>query len=415
MKKTEMTDEKVFTAVLPNGMRIVYVPNSSEVAYCGVAVNVGSRDDAPGQYGMAHFVEHTIFKGTTHRSAWHIINRMEAVGGELNAYTTKEGTVVYSLMPKQYLERATELIADLVAGSQFPEAQLEREREVVMDEADSYRDTPSEAVYDDWEDAFFAGSELGHNILGNEHDLLSITPEHCRQYLARHYVPENMVYFVCGDFTPDKVMRLAERYFAPVEGRKLMRPARREPLVVEPFHSSIDIHSHQCHTVAGARLFNMYDPRRYAMVLLNNMLGGPGMNSLLNVQLRERRGMVYAVESNVSLMTDCGMFQVYFGCDANHVDPCLRIVGRVIEQLAQEPLTQRRLDAAKRQYAGQLLVANSSGEAKALSAAKAMLYSGRVVPSSVTLERIDSVTPEQMMQAAQMIVPERWSVLTMHG
>lgn len=406
---------ETFTFKLDNGLRIVHVHGGGAVAYCGVAVNVGSRDDAPGHFGMAHFVEHTIFKGTTHRNAWHIINRMEAVGGELNAYTTKEGTVVYSVMPKEYLERATELIADLVTNSVFPERQLEREREVVLDEADSYRDTPSEAIYDDWEDMFFSGSELGHNILGVERDLLSITSDDCQAYLRQHYVPENMVFFVYGDVKPDKVMRMAQRYFSSMPSGAFCRKTRVRPISRDPFSKKIDIHSHQCHTVIGVSLFDMYDERRYAMALLNNMLGGPGMNSLLNVQLRERRGMVYAVESNVSLMTDCGVMQVYFGCDTNHVDTCVRIIGDEINRLADAPLSVRRLDAVKRQYAGQLLVASNSGEAMALSAAKSMLYAGRVIPENETLDKINAVTPEQVQQAAQMLMPDRWSTLTFHG
>lgn len=406
-----MTETEVFTATLPNGLRVVHVPGRGGVTCCGVAVNVGSRDDAPGKHGMAHFVEHTIFKGTAHRSAWHIINRMESVGGELNAYTTKEGTVVYSIAPNEHLPRATELIADLVLNSEFPAAQLDREREVVMDEAAAYRDTPSEAVYDDFEDMFFAGSGLGHNILGNEQHLQSISSDDCRAYLRTHYVPENMVFFAYGDFPSQKVMRLAERHFGAATG-SLKREPRRQPQVVEPFNRTININSHQCHTVVGARLFALNDPRRYAMALLNNMLGGPGMNSLLNVQLRERRGMVYTVESNMSLMTDCGMFQIYFGCDAHHLQPCLRITGNVIDRLASTPLTERRLDAVKRQYLGQLLVASCSGEALALSAAKSMLYSGKVFSHKQTTDSILAVTPSDVMQAAQLLTRDRWSTLS---
>ena len=406
-----MTETEVFTATLSNGLRVVHVPGRGGVTCCGVAVNVGSRDDAPGKHGMAHFVEHTIFKGTAHRSAWHIINRMESVGGELNAYTTKEGTVVYSIAPNEHLPRATELIADLVLNSEFPAAQLDREREVVMDEAAAYRDTPSEAVYDDFEDMFFAGSGLGHNILGNEQHLQSISSDDCRAYLRTHYVPENMVFFAYGDFPSKKVMRLAERHFGAATG-SLKREPRRQPLVVEPFSRTININSHQCHTVVGARLFALNDPRRYAMALLNNMLGGPGMNSLLNVQLRERRGMVYTVESNMSLMTDCGMFQIYFGCDAHHLQPCLRITGNVIDRLASTPLTERRLDAVKRQYLGQLLVASCSGEALALSAAKSMLYSGKVYSHKQTTDSILAVTHTDVMQAAQLLTRDRWSTLS---
>ena len=406
-----MTEPEVFCGTLPSGLSAVHVPGRGAVACCGVAVNVGSRDDAPGKHGMAHFVEHTIFKGTAHRSAWHIINRMESVGGELNAYTTKEGTVVYSIAPNEYLPRATELIADLVLNSQFPAAQLQREREVVMDEAAAYRDTPSEAVYDDFEDMFFAGSGLGHNILGNEQHLQSISSDDCRAYLRTHYVPENMVFFVYGNFPGSKVMRLAERYFSAASGT-LQRAERRQPPVVQPFNRTININSHQCHTVVGARLFALNDPRRYAMALLNNMLGGPGMNSLLNVQLRERRGMVYTVESNMSLMSDCGLFQIYFGCDPHHLQPCLRIAGNVIQHLASTPLSQRRLDAVKRQYLGQLLVASCSGEALALSAAKQMLYSGTVLSHRQTTDSILAVTPADIVQVARLITPDRWSTLS---
>lgn len=406
-----MTETEVFTATLPNGLRVVHVPGRGSVTCCGVAVNVGSRDDAPDKHGMAHFVEHTIFKGTAHRSAWHIINRMESVGGELNAYTTKEGTVVYSIAPNEHLPRAAELIADLVLNSEFPAVQLDREREVVMDEAAAYRDTPSEAVYDDFEDMFFAGSGLGHNILGNESHLQNITSDDCRAYLRTHYVPGNMVFFAYGNFASQKVLRLAERHFGSAGGC-LQREPRNTPPVVEPFSRSININSHQCHTVVGARLFALNDPRRYAMALLNNMLGGPGMNSLLNVQLRECRGMVYTVESNMSLMSDCGMFQIYFGCDAHHLQPCLRIAGNVIDRLASTPLTERRLDAVKRQYLGQLLVASCSGEALALSAAKSLLYSGKVFSHQATTNNILAVTPSDVMQAARMITRDRWSTLS---
>jgi len=410
-----MTQQETFTATLPNGLRLVHIPSNGNVDYCGLAVNVGSRDDAVGHYGMAHFVEHTIFKGTTHRNAWHIINRMESVGGELNAYTTKESTVIYSVAPKGNINRATELIADLVANSVFPERQLEREREVVLDEAESYRDTPSEAIYDDWEDLFFAGSELGHNILGTEQDLLNITSDDCKNYLKQHYMPQNMVYFVYGDISSKELLAIVNKHFSAMTCNSSQICIRKRPTMVTPFRKEINIHSHQCHTVLGTPLFSINDPRRYAMALLNNMLGGPGMNSLLNVQLRERRGMVYAVESNVSLMTDCGMFQIYFGCDGNHVAPCIRIIGNVINQLASTPISERKLDAIKRQYCGQLLVASNSDEAMALSAAKSMLYTGRVIPESETLQHINSVTTSQIMEAAQMLTPDKWSVLTFHG
>ena len=203
---------KIYYHTLENGLRLVHVPTTSQVAWCGLAVNAGSRDEREGHYGLAHFVEHTIFKGTSHRRAWHILNRMERVGGELNAYTTKEGTMLYSVFPGEHLERAVDLLADLVQWSQFPQEELDRERDVVLEEAASYRDTPSDAVYDDFEDLLFAGSELGHNILGRKEDLENLTREDCMRYLKTLYVPSNMVFFSVGPERPERVFRLAEKH-----------------------------------------------------------------------------------------------------------------------------------------------------------------------------------------------------------
>lgn len=406
------SDENIFYGTISNGLRVVHVPSKGAVGYCGLAINAGSRDEVAGKWGLAHFVEHTIFKGTSRRRSWHIINRMETVGGELNAYTTKEGTMLYSIFPNEHLKRATELIADLVINSVFPQAELEREREVVMDEADSYRDTPSEAIYDDFEELFFAGSPLAHNILGTEADLRNITSHDCREYLDNLYVPDNMVFFVYGNQRFSTVMRLAEHHFGAMK-HKTNRPERIAPPVVDPFRKTIAIDSHQSHTLIGARLFALDDPRRYAMAIINNILGGPGMNSMLNVQLRERRGMVYTVESNMSLLTDCGMMQIYFGCDAEHVDPSIKLIMRALNQLATKPISARALEAAKKQYKGQLLVASDSSEALALSAAKSMLYRGYVVPSKETIEHINALTPQDLLNAAQLITPDKCSILTL--
>lgn len=400
------------THTLSNGLRIIHVASKSKVAYCGLAINAGSRDEEPGRFGIAHFVEHTVFKGTTHRRAWHILNRMERVGGELNAYTTKEGTMLYSIFPRQHLERATELIADLVANSQFPDAELAREREVVMDEVDSYRDTPSEAVYDDFEDLLFRGSLLGHNILGSDADLRNITASDCRAYLDNLYVPSNMVFFVLGDFQPDKAFRIAEKHFGKLS-HQLSRVPRIAPAVLEPFHEVTTIDAHQSHTVVGAQLFSMFDERRYAMSLLSNIIGGPGMNSMLNVAIRERRGLVYTVESSLSLLSDCGMIEIYFGCDDNHVSASQRIIGNIFDTLATKPLTDKALDAAKRQYVGQLLVSSDNQEAMAMAIGKNFLYFNSIQSDEETAERINAVTARDIMDCASLITLPRCSVLTM--
>ena len=396
---------------LPNGLSMVHITTQGDVAWCGLAVNAGSRDELPGQFGLAHFVEHTIFKGTAHRRAWHILNRMERVGGELNAYTTKEGTMLYSVFPAQHLARAVELLADLVMWSVFPDDELRRELDVVLEEAAGYRDTPAEAVYDDFEDLLMAGSQLGHNILGRPDHLRQLTRDDCMHYLKTLYVPENMVFFSVGPQPPHRVFRLAERYFAPMHHPKPVW-RRMTPPSVPAFSQRTDIGNHQSHTVAGCRLPGMHHDQRFALMLLNNIMGGPGMNSLLNVELRERRGYVYSVESSVTLLSDCGFLEIYLGCDQSDVKSSLAAIGRIITRLAETPLAERRLQACKQQYCGQLTVAANSTEYLAMRAGKSMLYHGRVSDIAAVKQRIMDVTPVELRQAAQLIAAQGISSLT---
>ena len=406
-----MNGEIYYTHTLPNGLRVIFMPIASSVAYCGLSVDAGSRDELPGQFGLAHFVEHTIFKGTRHRKAWHILNRMERVGGELNAYTTKENTTVYSIFPNRHLGRAVELIADLVAYSIFPEREIAREREVVLDEAASYRDSPAEAVYDDFEDLIWAGSQLGHNILGVEEDLRKCSSDDCHRYLRNLYVPSNMVFFVLGDLKPNMVFRTVERYMGCLN-YSLARLKREAPGALPAFRLEQQIGSHQAHTIYGAQVCSMHDDNRYAVLLLNNLLGGPGMNSLLNVAIRERRGYAYTVEAGSALLSDCGIMQIYFGSDLCHVKASVRVIGDIISRLADTPMSAKALDAAKKQFIGQLIVASDNNEALALSVGKSFLYYGHVDDNEVTAERIASITPQQLMDAAAMITPDKASVLT---
>lgn len=403
---------KYFNHTLPNGLKLIHIPTSSRVAYCGLAINAGSRDDVPGKAGLAHFVEHTIFKGTKRRRSWHILNRMEHVGGELNAYTTKEGTAIYSVFPCEHFERAIELIADLVANSQFPENELAKEREVVLEEIDSYRDTPMEAAYDDFEDLLFAGSPMGHNILGNEQELANICASDCRHYLDTQYVPENMVFFALGDIKSDRLFRIAEKYLG-VLNHSLERTVRTTPIEVPTFNKVINIDSHQAHTIMGRQVFSMYDNRKYAMSLLNNIIGGPGMNSLLNVAIREKRGYVYTVESSLSLLSDCGIFQIYFGSDERHIAPSLKIIHRIIEDLATSPLSEKTLQAAKRQYLGQMLVSSENKEATALSLGKNFLYHNSIMTDGELAERINAITAQDLMDCASLLNPSSCSILTL--
>ena len=392
---------------------MVHISTASQVAWCGIAVNAGSRDERDGQHGLAHFVEHTIFKGTEHRRAWHILNRMERVGGELNAYTTKEGTMLYSVFPHQHLGRAIDLLADLVQWSVFPQEELDRERDVVLEEAASYRDTPSDAVYDDFEDLLFAGSELGHNILGKKQDLENLTREDCMRYLKTLYVPGNMAFFSVGPEHPERVFRMAEKCFGAMS-HVMTERHRTIPLPVEPFKRTIQIGTHQAHTIVGARVPDMNHPLRYALMLLNNILGGPGMNSLLNVELRERRGYVYTVESTLTLLSDCGWMEIYLGCDPDDVRSSLHVIDRITTRLSQDLLPERRLEAYKRQYCGQLVVAADSTEFMAMRAGRGLLYHGKVASIDDTISRIQAVTAQEVAQVAAYLTSDRLSSLTFH-
>ena len=409
MKNNELN---YITATLPNGLKMVHIERQGSVAWCGLAVNAGSRDDAPGKHGLAHFVEHTIFKGTTHRRSWHILNRMERVGGELNAYTTKEGTMLYSLFPQEHMGRAIELIADLVMNSTFPEAEIEREMDVVLEEVAGYRDQPAEAAYDDFEDLMFAGSALGHNILGCEEHLRNITSADCLEYLKSLYVPSNMVFFSVGPMSASRVFRMAENRLGSLNHQLVRAHERIAPTPLAPQHREVEMGSHQAHTIVGAQLPGMGHPLRYAMSLLNNLLGGPGMNSLLNVNLRERRGYVYTVESSVTQFTDCGLFEIYLGCDYDDVKSSLKVIDRLTADLASTSLTAHQLEAAKRQLCGQLTVAADSTEYLAMNAGKNLLRYGSIATVEHAVAHIMDVTADELRQAAALITMPHCSVLT---
>lgn len=395
-------------ATLPMGLLLAYrrVPGAM-VDYCGIAVKVGSRDDAPGFDGMAHFVEHTIFKGTERRSSWHINNRMERVGGEINAFTTKEETVVYTAAPSGNLSRAMELIGDLALHSRFPQHEIDKEREVVADEINTYLDMPSDAVFDDFEDLIFAGTTLGHNILGDSKALAKFNSEECRSYLAKWYTAPNMVVFYSGSASIERVAKAVEKSFSGIRADN-PRPAgyADESAAIKSvarFDTAREIGSHQSHIVMGALAPGRYSDDKYAMSLLTNILGGPGMNSILNVQLREKRGLVYSVEANSSFLSDCGLFTVYFGCDRDDESKCRELVARAIEGIALKPLSDIALSQAKKQYLGQLAVSSDNRENSAITDGRAALWHGALTNNKLAAERINAVTSHDISRIAGMI------------
>jgi len=397
---------------LPNGVRIVCEKRPSKVDYFGVTINAGSRDESADCHGLAHFVEHTIFKGTEHRRAHHIINRMEAVGGELNAFTSKEETTVYSIFPHGNLTRAAELIADLIRNSVFPAKELQREKVVVKEEIDSYLDTPSEAVFDEFETLFFKGSQLEHNILGDTETLNRFTTEMCRNYIETAYTPDRIVVFYHGSMSPQRAAAVIKRYFEGLEA-KPSTLRRTPPHTLPTFDERRHIDTHQAHCVMGTSIPGIYNDERIALGLLTNLLGGPGMNSRLNVALRERRGLVYSVEANMTLMSDCGLFAIYFGCDPHDVDLCRRLVDEQLHKLSSTPLTMRELNAARRQYLGQLTVSTDNREQMALNAARSTLFFNRVHSEAEVRAKLESLTPSDLLHAARHLLPATFSTLTL--
>ncbi|MBD5312493.1 MAG: insulinase family protein [Bacteroides sp.] len=393
----------IFT--LPNGLRVVCLRSDSQVTYTGMAVNAGSRDELPDRQGLAHFVEHTIFKGTRTRRSYQIANRMEAVGGELNAYTSKEETLIYTNAPAGYTERAFELIADLISNSVFPQVEIDREREVVIEEIHSYLDSPADAVFDEFDENIYAGSGLAHNILGSPESVRALTGADCRSFIDRWYTPGNMVLYCVDPSSAERIERLALKHFGNLHFDTA--PHSRElPPEVAPFDIVRPGDNHQANTIVGARVFGRNDPRRFALFLLNNYLGGPCMNSRLNQELRDRRGLVYTVDSNVSLLSDAGVMLVYFGCDPTNVARCRRLIDRELDRLAQSPLPVRTFEAAKRQYCGQLTVSTDHRESRAMSLGKSMLYYGEVHDADYTREHIMAVTTEQLREVAELLTAQ---------
>ena len=394
------------THTLSNGLRIIHAPCPTNVAYCGYAVDAGTRDERPDEQGMAHFVEHTIFKGTEKRKAWHILNRMENVGGDLNAYTNKEETVVYSAFLKEHLPRAVELLSDIVFHSTFPQHEIEKEVEVIIDEIQSYDDSPSELIFDDFEELIFPNHPLGRNILGCPDQLRTFRSENAVNFVGRYYRPTNMVFFVLGDVDFKKVVRLVEKCTADVPYSEVENYTRIAPNLYVPAHREVIKDTHQAHVMIGGRGYNAYDDRRTGLYLLNNILGGPGMNSRLNVSLREKRGLVYNVESNLTSYTDTGAFCIYFGSDLEDADYCQELVFKELKRMRDKALTTAQLAAAKKQIIGQIGVAGDSFENNSLDMAKCFLHYKRFEEKEEVFQRIQALTSSQLLEIANEVFSE---------
>ena len=399
------------THILPNGLRMVHLPVNSPVSYCGFAVNAGTRDEKDDEFGLAHFVEHMIFKGTEKRKSWHILNRMDNVGGELNAYTTKEDTFVYSVFMEEHFGRAFELLVDLVFHSQFPQHEIEKEVDVIIDEINSYKDNPSELIYDEFENLLFDGHALGHNILGDEDSLLRFTSENGRSFVRQYYAPGNMVFFSIGRKDMTKIVRLAE---GMIGGISLSMPAngRKSPGSIPAQNKRVHKDTYQSHVLLGGKAYSMHDGKRIPLFMLNNLLGGPGMNSRLNLSLREKHGLVYNVESSVTSYTDTGIATIYFGTDPKNTEKALSLVGKELKRLREEKLSASQLTAAKKQVIGQLGVSSDNRESVFLGLGKSFLHYNKYESLTETFAKIEKISESDILEVAnEVFSPETMSSL----
>ena len=427
---------KYNTYTLDNGLRIIHLPSDSKVVYCGYQINAGTRNEEPGEEGLAHFCEHVTFKGTERRKAWHILNCLESVGGDLNAYTNKEGTVYYSAILKEHIARAVDLLSDIVFHSVYPQAEIDKEVEVICDEIESYNDSPAELIYDEFENILFKGSPLGHNILGTAEQVRAFKTEDALRFTRKLYRPDNAIFFAYGDIDFKKLVRLLQRALADDESvvnlaeEKLPQISQitqiswnENSIAEEKSVSSVKSvgpkdypsvrkeiagqtivmqkNTHQAHVMIGTRAYDVNDDRRMPLYLLNNMLGGPGMNAKLNLALREHNGLVYTVESTMVSYGDTGTWSIYFGCDEHDVKRCLRLVRKELDKFMQKPLSDAQLKAAKKQIKGQIGVACDNRENFALDFGKSFLHYGWEKNVDRLYEQVDAITAAQIQAVAQ--------------
>lgn len=437
---------KYNTYTLDNGLRIIHLPSDSKVVYCGYQINAGTRNEEPGEEGLAHFCEHVTFKGTERRKAWHILNCLESVGGDLNAYTNKEGTVYYSAILKEHIARAVDLLTDIVFHSVYPQAEIDKEVEVICDEIESYNDSPAELIYDEFENIIFKGSPLGHNILGTAEQVRSFKTEDALRFTRKLYRPDNAIFFAYGDIDFKKLVKLIRKALADNDSGKVAENAANSvgklaeeklpqisqitqisgdenSITTEKSVSSVKSvgpenypsvgkeiagqtivmqkNTHQAHVMIGTRAYDVNDSRRMPLYLLNNMLGGPGMNAKLNLALREHNGLVYTVESTMVAYGDTGIWSIYFGCDEHDVKRCLRLVRKELDKFMQKPLSEAQLKAAKKQIKGQVGVACDNRENFALDFGKSFLHYGWEKNVDRLYEQVDEITAEQIQAVAQ--------------
>lgn len=405
-----------FTHTLSCGLRLIVERKTSPVLYCGYVICAGTRHEEEADSGMAHFIEHNTFKGTKRRRACHITNGLERVGGDLNAYTTKQETVYYATVLRDDFARAADLLTDIVFHSTYPQTEIDKEVEVICDEIDSYKDSPSELIFDEFEAMMYAGQPLGRDILGSAERLRQYTTADALRFTQRYYRPENAAFYVYGDIDPQRVVRTLERLLPASDfvGLPALTPLSM-PTPIPCAQSNervVEKSTHQAHVLIGGPTFAGTDERRFALILLNNMLGGPGMNSRLNLSLREKAGLVYSVDAYLNTYPDTGFWNVYFGCDAHDVKRCRRLLERELLRFIERPLTPAQLSAAKKQLRGQIGISTDASEGYALALGKTFAHYNRHRSIEGIIQSLNAVTAQQLQQVAEEVYsPNRLTTL----
>lgn len=381
------------------GLRVIIRHTTSPVLYCGYIVCAGTRHEEPEDTGMAHFIEHLNFKGTADRPASRIADTLERVGGDLNAYTNKQETVYYATVLNKDFARAADLLTDIVFHSIYPEEEMRKEAEVVCDEIESFKDSPSELIFDEFEAGLFKGHALGRDILGAPERLRDYKREDVLRFVKRYYRPANAVFYVSGQVSDTKVQTILERLWKGESNEKAVMSSSC-PTGNHAETRRIHLDTHQAHVLIGARTYGGFDNRRFPLMLLNNVLGGPGMNSRLNQRLREKAGLVYSVDSSLTTYPDTGWWGIYFGCDAHDVSRCLKMAHKEIQMMIERPFTPRTLSAAKKQLCGQIMVSCDNAESYALAMGKTLAWYDSIYSPERLCQRLNEVTSEDMARVA---------------
>ena len=387
---------------LDNEIRLVHQRTSGIVAHCGIIINAGSRDEALSEQGIAHFIEHMLFKGTRKRRSYHILSRLEDVGGELNAYTTKEETAIHASFLKEDYGRAIELIADITFNSTFPDKEIKKEKDVIIEEINSYLDTPTELIFDDFEEQIFDGQAIGRSILGKPENVKAFSRKKVSDFISRNYNNEQIVFCSVGNIPDEKILRLFETHFGSRKSDK--RETRKvTEWQYNPTSVTKEMETFQNHCIIGNVAFSIKDDRRPGMFLLNNILGGQGLNSRLNMTLRERNGLAYNVESNYNPYYDTGIFCIYFGTDKQNLNKSISIVNTELSKLCKTKLGTLQLDKAKKQIKGYLARGYENHENLMLSIGKSLLTFNRIETLEETYTRIDAISSSQLLDIANEV------------